>query len=185
MPLTRIRSNSAQHRGRPQGGDGGAGEQHRCAIIFVGAFEPRGEVHAVADHRVFQTLFRTDRAGDNFAGGEADADIDRLEPGFGPAQVERPERADHAGRDEQGVVGIGAARHRRAKDRHQPVAHVFVEHAAVRKDHLDHLGKVIIEHRHRVARAHRLGERGEMPDVGKQHRSHQGIPLQHVVAAGE
>ena len=176
---------AAQDRRRFELVDRGRRQQHHRTVILVCAFEPRGEVHIAADGRVLHPLCRADRAGQHLAGRETDAHLDRLEPALGSLRVQRGEGADHIIRDIERVVGIGGADDRRSEDRHQPVAHIFVEHAAAGKDDLDHLGKVFVQHRHRIARGHGLGHQREAPDVRKQHGGDQVAALEDIVAARE
>src|SRR5437763_1528668 len=164
---------------------GRAGEQHGGAEMLVGALQAGGEVHIVADHRVFEPAPRAERAGQHLAGGDADADLDCVLSGLPPPLVEAVELDDHLGGDGERVVGIRRIAERGADHRHDRVADVFVEHAAVREHHLDHAGEIIVEHGHRVLRAHRLGDRRKPPDIREQHGGDVGMALQEVFAAGD
>ena len=53
------------------------------------------------------------------------------------------------------------------------------------EDHVDHLGEIFVEHRHRLARAQQLGDGGESAHVGEQDRDLLVLADQFVLAGRE
>src|SRR5947207_7280611 len=94
--------------------------------MLVRSFEPRGKVHVVADDRVFEPPARTERAGKDLAGSDADADLDRFEIALTAPLVEARQLAQHLGRDGQRVVGVGSDSDSRAEHRHDRGTTVYV-----------------------------------------------------------
>ena len=64
---------------------------------------------------------------------------------------------------------------RRAPQRHDRVAHEFVERSAMLEHLVDHLGEVLGEQLRDIVRAHSLGHRREPADIGEEH--HDGALL--------
>ena len=128
--------------------------------------EPRGEVHAVAEHRVVGRAHTGEAAGDHLAAGDADMRVQRTRRAFARAcelgvDVERGAR-----RPERIVV----MRHRRPEQRHNGVADVLVDRAAVADDDAVDERR---EARHEVAHLlgiERLRKRREVAEVGEQDR---------------
>ena len=65
------------------------------------------------------------------------------------------------------VVGVGD---RCAEHADDPIAQKLVDGALVVVEHLGHGGEVAVEHLGDVGRCHLRGERGETPQIAKQHR---------------
>ena len=175
----------AQQRLVPHCLDGGLAYQHRGTVELGRSFEPRRKVHAVADHGIVHALGRADVAGHDNAGGDADADGDLVLSGGATAHVQFRQGDQHAARDGDRVVGIGIAGEGGAEQRHDGVADVFVEDAAVVEDDLDHIFEVFVQHRHRAARAQSLGNGREVTHVGEQDRDPLVLALQRILAAFE
>src|SRR5215472_9300596 len=76
LDLDKVKS--AKHGWRFESVDRGAREKHNGAVIFVCAFEPRREIYVIADHGISHALYRTDGAGQDFAGRYPDTDLDRF-----------------------------------------------------------------------------------------------------------
>ena len=63
-------------------------DDNPSAVLLVQRFEPRSEVHGVADHRVAHDLVRPDVAGDHRSGVDADPDVERRPALRRPLDVE-------------------------------------------------------------------------------------------------
>ena len=72
---------------------------------------------------------------------------------------------------------------RGAEHGHDRIADILVEQPLVAHHHLDHFGEIVVEHRHRAARAEPLGEGREAANVGKQHGDFLVGDEERVVAA--
>src|SRR5215218_9220680 len=111
-------------------------------------FEPRREVHRVAYCGVLRTPLRADVADRRHARVQADADGylgQSVLPQLRVDDLHLPLHRDGRGDGVARVVGRGV---RRAEERHQPVADVLVERAAVREDYVGHRRKVVVQKLH-------------------------------------
>ena len=55
-------------------------------------------------------------------------------------------------------------------DRHDRIADIFIQNAAMAKYDIDHLGEIIVQHIDRVGGAEAFGNPGEIAEIGKQDR---------------
>src|ERR1043165_1422033 len=97
--------------------------------------QARGEVDGVADGRVLGAALRADVADGRHARVQADADGELVDVFDLALHV-------HGGGD--GVAGVVGRGGRRAEQRHQAVADVLVERAAVSEDDLGHRREVVV-----------------------------------------
>ena len=82
------------------------------------------------------------------AGVDADPDAQRRLAAPRPVGVEAGERLLHRERAAHRALGVIGLRDRRAEVRHEAVAQVLVERAAVREEHLDHARVALVQQRH-------------------------------------
>ena len=155
------------------------------AVVLGRTLKARGEVHAVADHRVLHALGRADVADDDPTHRDTDTDVDGHQPLFSATGVELIELDEHALCGQHRAVGIVLRLKRGAEQCHDGVADVLVEDALVTKDHIDHLGEVRVEHVHRAARTQGLRQRGEAADVREQDGDVLVLAAELVFAASE
>src|SRR5689334_13323624 len=102
------------------------------AVALVGAFQPAGDVHGIADHRVVQPNLRTDIADQHVAGIDADADFYFLAMVIDETRLlHRTLASERRAAAIDGVVGIGR---RRAPERHHGIADELVDGAAAALD---------------------------------------------------
>ena len=108
--------------------------------VFLGlAFQARGQVHAVAEHRIVLLQIGAHVADHADAGVEADADIERdvdvaAIGGFLLALlVDRVDLLQHLDRGLAGVDLVLGVVERRVPERHDGVAHVFVDSALLHR----------------------------------------------------
>src|SRR5579862_793277 len=99
--------------------------------MLVSALQPSGKVHAVADHRIVHSIGRAYGSGSHLAGRKTDTDLDWLGAPADAPKIELSELADHFDGGADGVVGIGGARRRCPKYRHNRVADVLIESTAI------------------------------------------------------
>ena len=101
--------------------------------------QPGSQVHAIAGHGVFAVVVRARAAGDDLARGDADMHLERrFQRRDGLVRIER--RADRP----LGIVCMGD---RRAEHRHDGVADVLVDGAAVARHHAVDGGEKLVEQR--------------------------------------
>ncbi len=105
-----------------------------------GALQAAGEVGGVADDRVVHALGAADVAGDDFAGGDADRELQRFAVG-----LDRRGGAVQRFRDGERAGGVVVAHARRAEDDHQAVAVEFVEQAVVLEHDLHRGAEEVVE----------------------------------------
>lgn len=129
------------------------------------AAEAGGEIDAVTEDGVVESFFGTHAAGDDGAGGDADADFewemnDLVELAAGFAHGEGA--ADGA----EGVVcgGFGGA-----EEDHDHVAHKFVDGAAVLVGDLGECGHVLIQEVDDLMGGQLFADRGEATDIAEEH----------------
>src|SRR5262249_45606780 len=146
---------------------GGMVDENVGAVGFVGAFEPRGDVHGVAHHGVVHGHFRADIADEHFAGGYSDPDIELghealVAKDLGNLVLEgrqTPElpKTGFAGKLAL-LVGGGEGRSPIGHDR---ITNVLVDDAVARAYLLRHDGEVTIEHLDQRCRGDFLCQRAE------------------------
>ena len=90
LPFTAMKSSSSMANLSLAMLGGARAEDDRQAVGLALPFEPRGEVHRVAQHRIVEAQVRSHVADDALAGVEADADLQRNER---RAAVARPRLA--------------------------------------------------------------------------------------------
>ena len=129
------------------------------------AAQARGQVHGVADHRVFRTAVGSQPAGHDLPAGDADMQLQR------PADLiaQLGDRAVHVGRRARRADGIIAMGNRRTEHRHDGVADVFAAAAIARHQAIQH-GQLTVEQRMGFLRAQLRGHFGEPCEIGKQDR---------------
>ena len=151
--------------------------------MLARAFEPGGEVHAVADDRVVHALPAADVPGDHGVGVEADSHVEHRVAAPAPLDVPLTEALDHGDGGSQRPILVVVAWHGQAEHGHDRVADELVEHAPLVEDALDHPLEVVVEQRHRGVGAEALGQRCELPDVAEEDRG-EGFRATEQVAAG-
>jgi len=143
-------------------------EQQRLADILGQRLDARRDVHGVADCGEFQPLRRADAADDGRAGVEANADGERRFAPRGEGGVQLRHVREHLPPRGEALVRVRPAAGPRAEERHEAVAEVFVDHAAVLLlDDADHGAEELIEYRDDAPRVRAAGARGEAADVHK------------------
>ena len=89
-------------RGVLQAVEGVLADQQRRGVVLGHAFEARGEVDRVADHRAVHAVEAADGAEHDHAGVEADADLHRVVAGAGATDVVDVELGQHVDGGESG-----------------------------------------------------------------------------------
>ena len=150
------------------------------------ALEAGSEVHIVAHDRIVEALVRAQVA------DRADA---RIEPGAhanggkipafalgvgAPDLIEAAELVAHGERRAAGVLGVFGIVQGRVPERHDAVAHIFVDGAFAFEDDVGHRCQEPVDESGELLRVKFFGNRGEVPDIAKQHR--HGL---HLAAQGE
>ena len=131
-----------------------------------GISQPRGEVHRVARDRVLAVRDAPRAAGHHFATGDADVHHNRpprlrSEGGHGVADGQRrPHRP----------LGVVAVSDGCAEDRHDAVADVLVDPAAVLGDEAIGVGEEMLQERVHLLRVEFATERGVAGEVGEEDR---------------
>ena len=126
-----------------------------------------GDVYRIADGGVLHALRGADVADYGGSGVKADADAD--------ASVEPRGLALHIDGRLNGALGIAVGGDRRAEQRHDAVADIFIERAAGVENHAGHGGEKFIQQQHDFARVEMFGHFREVADVGEQ----DGDGLEH------
>jgi hypothetical protein len=80
------------------------------------------------------------------------------------------QRPFHLARASERAAGMIRLIRRRAPERHDGIADVFVQRPLVTEDHLDLQAEIAVEQIDDLRRRFAFGEGGESLDVGKQHR---------------
>ena len=155
--------------GSPQGG---IAHEQFGAIKLAGRFQPRRQVHAIADHRVIHALGGADIAAHHRIGVQANADSDRLLPPRLAFAVEVPQHLLHGDRRADRLIFVAVARHRQAEHGHHGVADELIEHSAFPLQAIHHQGEVVVEEAHRALGTQHFGDAGEAADIAEQHRGH-------------
>ena len=169
--------------GAAQLAEGVFADQDLRAVGLARAFEPRGEIHAVADHGEIHALGRADIAGDQAVGIQTDPDVYRRLSLRGAANVPLGQNADHADRGADRAILVVFVGHRHAEAGHDRVADELVEHPAVLLDALDHQREVLVQQAHGRRRPEPLGHRGKAADVGEQHGRGDRLAAEQAGAA--
>ena len=151
--------------------------------VFLGLpFQPRRQIDAVAEHRIVEPQVRTHIADDADAGIEADADIDR---NVGVTAVLRLDLAllvelvdplQHVDRGFAGIDLVLLVVERRVPERHDGVAHIFVDGALAVEDGVGQRRQEPVHQRGQPLRIVLVGLRdgGEAADVGE-HDGHLAL----------
>ena len=146
------------------------------------AFQPRGEVDAVAEHRIVEAQVRAHIADDAGAGVQADADIERdvnvaaLLCLLLAQLVELVDLLKHVDRGLTGVELMLLVVDRRVPERHDGVAHIFVDGTLARQDCIGQRGQEPVHQFGQALRVVLVGFRdgGEAADVGE-HDGHLAL----------
>src|SRR3989454_8002426 len=115
----------------PDGVARGFADQDADAVAFGAALEARGDVDRIAHRRVRAPHLRTHVPDPHGAGIHADADHERRPAARGELGVQPLALALHLDGGEHAVARVLRVVHRRAPERHDRVADVLVERAAV------------------------------------------------------
>ena len=139
-----------------------------------GVSQSRGEVHRVARDRVLAVGDASGAAGDHLAAG--DADVNRNRPprlrGDGGHRVADGQRRPHR---PLGVVAVGDWR---AEDRHDTVADVLVDPAAMLGDEAVGAGEEALQEGVHLLRVKLAAERGVAGEVGEDDRDLPPLALE-------
>ncbi|KTW19228.1 hypothetical protein NS341_13485, partial [Staphylococcus xylosus] len=166
----------AQLDGRGAGRGGGLRDQAAAAVELVGAFQPRGEVHGIAEHRVAHHEFGADAADQRFAGGDADPDVavgrDRAHAEqLGQILAELVDLADHVDGGKRSQMGLlGLLDEGRPPIGHDGVADILVDDAAMGVDRRRHRRQIEVHDLDQAARRHAFAQAGEALHVAEHHR---------------
>src|SRR5687768_15623488 len=156
-------------------------DQDADPIALGAPFQPGSDVHRIAHGGVGAPELRAHVAHAHDAGVHADADLERGPAAGSEARVQRLALALHRERREHGVARVLRVVHRRAPERHDRVADVFVERAAVgAADHRAHLGQVLVDVVAQLLGLERLGDAGKAAHVRKQY-GELGAARRHAV----
>ena len=136
-------------------------------VGLTGAFQSRGEIHAVANHGVVGVVGGADAADDDLVGVEADADVDGLFAAFLSGLIELFEIVDHRDGGADAAVGLVVVVVDVAKAAHERVANDLVDGATFGLHALLHLVEVLIEHCDGAGRAEFFGQGREPANVGE------------------
>ena len=151
-------------------------DQYPRAVGLAGAFETGREVHGVSDHRVAAGLLRADIADHDFAGRDADSDVDLRQAAPHAYEIgqlglefrQGGELFQRGGTGEAGLVLGGGER--RAPERHDRVADIFVDDPVVAAYRVGDHRKVAVQHVDEADRRHALAEAGKALHVAEQDR---------------
>ena len=172
---------------RHEGGAHRAGDQDDHVSRLVGELLARflqalRHHHRIADHRVVDAARAADVADHDPPEVDADPHAD-LRPA---ARLLGAVEGAHAGGDGErrpaGPVRLIGNPVRRAPERHDGIAHVLVDDAALGLDAVGHHGEVPVEELGGGVRGHRLGQPAEVDEVGEQHRDLAVARLERVLA---
>ena len=133
--------------------------------LLVEALEARGQVHRVADDRIFLAALRADSSGDRLTDMDADAEADR--PGM--ADIARLDAHEHLTRGGDGVRGLERIVDRRAENGEQAVAEELVHNAVVPIDDFDQNLEHVVKALDDLGRRSGARRRGEAADVDEHH----------------
>src|SRR5713101_2035486 len=137
--------------------------------VLGDALEPRTQVDGIADRGVLEALPRTDRADDGVAGIDADAAAETAAVFRREALGERLQTLLELERGADGLRRMVGRLERHVVQRHDGVADVLVDGAAVPEDGLGDLGQVLAQERHHLFWLHLLRHRREATNVGEEH----------------
>ena len=164
------------------------------------AFETRGDVHFVADRRIVEPAQRTQVADAAFARIEPDAETHRLERALlglsaaAPALVQRDQRLAHVQRRFDRVRRMFRIVERRVPERHDGVAHIFVDRAFPVEHGVGHRRQIFVEEMGELRRVEPLRDGRKRADVAEQQRQfalqaaeleRSGISARRDTTAGE
>ena len=114
---------------------------HGADVVGLGlAFEPRGDIDVVADHRIVEARLRAEIADAAHAGVEPDAELHRLErrplasASWRQRSFESRISCHHAQCRAAGMARMVAVVERRVPERHHRIAHEFVDGALLLED---------------------------------------------------
>ena len=113
--------------------------------IEVGAFEPRGAVHGIAEGRVLDALFPAEIADDRVADVQADARHAERRDAFGHIDAKRLAGAVHGERGVGGPFAIVGTAERRAPKGNDRVADEFVDRPAMFEHDVGQAVEIFVE----------------------------------------
>src|SRR3989344_5998234 len=117
-----------------------------------GALDAAGGVDRVADHGVILTMFRrADEAHHRFAGVDANTDVKLFTIGT-PLLAETQQCLFHLARASECAGRMIRLVRRRAPERHDGIADVFVQRSLMTEDHFDLQAEIAVEQIHDLLR---------------------------------
>ena len=143
--------------------------------------QARGEVGRVADRRVVHLEVVADRADDDRAGVDADAQLE-LDAALGErhAALRRGERVADRQRGADRALGRVLVRDRRAEERHHAVAGELVDDALEAVDLAEAELDVLLEQLAVLLGVEPVGDRGRADEVAEQHRDELALAARAV-----
>src|SRR3989449_7192754 len=164
----------------PDGVARGFADQDADAVALGAALEARGDVDRIAHRRVRAPHLRPHVPDPHGAGIHADADLERRPAARGELGVQPLALALHLDGGEHAVARVLHIVNRRAPERHDLVADVLVERAAVlAADDGAHVRKVFVDVLAQLVGLERLGNAGESAHVGEQDRKSTRLNSSH------
>ena len=162
-------------------------DDDRKPVGFALAFQAGREIDAVAQHRIVEAQVGAHVADDASAGVDADADVDRDEQravGLGrrlALAVEPFDAFEHVEGGFAGVELVGRVVERRVPERHDRVAHVFVDGALAIDDGVGERREEAVHQRGQALRIVLvdLRDRGEAADVAEHDRHVARLAAEH------
>ena len=166
---------------------GARADDDRKPVGFALAFQAGGEIDAVAQHRIVEAQVGAHVADDAAAGVDADADVDRNEQravGLGRClalAVEPLDAVEHVEGGFAGVELVGRVVERRVPERHDRVAHVFVDGALAIDDGVGQRRQEAVHQRRQALRIVLvdLRDRGEAAHVAEHDRHVARLAAEH------
>src|SRR5262249_13665044 len=151
----------------PRALERGLGRHDRGAEIFIGALEPRRDVHGVAHRRVIETLARANIAHQSVPRIKPDALVQAEALPLCRFGVEPVQTLAAAQRGADRLLGMVWIVERRAEYGDDGVADIFVDEAAVLLDDIGHCRKIFVHEFHELGWREHLGYRRKTRDVGE------------------
>ncbi len=144
------------------------------------ALETGTEVDGVADDRVGDTIPRPHVADIHDAGVDPDPEVDRRPLPFREPGIHAIQCAQHRDAGVHRPYRMVVLRQRRSPERHDRIAHVFVDGRAVAVQNIRHFGEIEVEHLGQLARVELLRDGGEIPNVAEQHGQFPRLAVQRI-----
>ena len=141
----------------------------RGAVVLVGALKPRRDVHRVAHHGIVEPPPRADVADQCFAGIEPHTMCHFVAPESGGALIEFVKTRTATQRSPRRIACMVAIVGRRTEHRHNRVADIFIDIAALAFDDVGHGRKILVHEPHQFRRCHFFRDRRKTGQVRKKH----------------